>query len=263
MISSLWTAASGMAAQQLNVDVIANNLANVNTTGFKKSNPHFEDLLYTFQKLPGTTTSGEATSPTGIQVGHGVRPVTVAKVFTQGDFVKTETPTDILIEGDGFFKITMPDGTLAYTRDGSFKLDGEGRLTTADGLVLDPEITIPQEATDISIGIDGTVSVEMPGQVEPQTIGTIDIVRFINPSGLKAIGMNLFVETDASGAPVTGTPGQDGFGMLRQGFLEMSNVKVVEEMVNMIVGQRAYELNSKAIQTADDMMQVVNSLKRG
>ncbi len=262
MISALWTAATGMSAQQTNVDVIANNLSNVNTAGFKKSRVDFEDLLYTILKSPGTPIAGTQVVPTGIQLGHGVKVVAISKQFSQGDFMQTENPLDILIEGPGFFQITMPDGTIAYTRDGAFKLDQDGNLVNSEGMYLEPQITIPPDAKEITIGIDGTVSVLLPGQTTPQVVGNIQLVRFVNPAGLKAIGMNLFLPTEASGDPIVGTPGDNGFGLLRQGFLEMSNVKIVDEMVNMIVAQRAYEMNSKAVQTADEMLQIANMLKR-
>ncbi len=262
MISALWTAATGMAAQQTNVDVISNNLSNVNTAGYKRSRADFEDLLYTMIKAPGTPVAGTQVVPTGIQLGHGTRVVAIAKQFSQGDFMNTENPLDLLIEGDGFFQITMPDGSIAYTRDGTFKLDQDGNLVNSEGMYLEPQITIPEDAEEITIGIDGTVSVTLPGETTPQQLGQIELVKFINPSGLKAIGMNLYVPTEASGDPITGTPGEDGFGRIRQGLLEMSNVKIVDEMVNMIVAQRAYEMNSKAVQTADEMLQIANTLKR-
>ncbi len=262
MISALWTAASGMRAQQTNVDVIANNLSNVNTTGFKKSRADFEDLLYTIIKAPGTPVAGTQIVPNGIQLGHGVRVVSIGKEFSQGDFTETQNPLDLLIEGKGFFQVVMPDGTIAYTRDGAFKLDQDGKLVNSEGMYLEPEITIPEDAQEITIGTDGTVSVTVPGETTPQTVGSIEIVKFLNPAGLKAIGMNLFLPTEASGDPITGTPGEDDFGRIRQGFLEMSNVKIVDEMVNMIVAQRAYEMNSKAVQTADEMLQIANTLKR-
>lgn len=262
MISALWTAATGMLAQQTNVDVISNNLSNVNTAGFKRSRADFEDLLYSMIKSPGTPVAGAQVVPTGVQLGHGARVVAIAKQFSQGDFMNTENPLDLLIEGDGFFQVTMPDGTIAYTRDGAFKLDQDGNLVNSDGMYLEPQITIPEDAEKITIGIDGTVSVTLPGETSPQQLGQIELVKFVNPAGLKAIGMNLYVPTQASGDPITGTPGEDGFGMIRQGFLEMSNVKIVDEMVKMIVAQRAYEMNSKAVQTADEMLQIANTLKR-
>lgn len=262
MMRSLWTAASGMTAQQFNIDTISNNLANVNTSGFKKSRVDFQDLLYQTNRFAGTPITQGAQIPTGIQMGHGVRPVATQKIFTTGTFKQTDNPLDLAIEGDGFFQILMADGTVAYTRDGAFKQDGEGRIVTSDGFTLEPEIIIPEDAVEITIGTDGTVSVMLTGDSEPQTIGMIELVRFVNPAGLSSFGRNLFVATAASGPPMVGTPGLDGFGIVAQSYLEMSNVQVVEEMVNMIISQRAYESNSKAIQASDDMLQTANNLRR-
>ncbi|NLJ73623.1 MAG: flagellar basal-body rod protein FlgG [Firmicutes bacterium] len=262
MMRSLWTAASGMMGQQTKIDTISNNLANVNTTGFKKSRVDFQDLLYQTLKFAGTPTTAGAQVPTGIQIGHGVRPVATQRVFSQGTFQQTDNPLDVVIEGDGFFQILLPDGGIRYTRDGAFKLDTDGRLTTSDGFPIEPEIVVPDDSVDFSIGSDGTVTIMRPGLNEPETIGQIEIVRFVNPAGLKSEGRNLFTATAASGDPMVGTPGLDGFGVLAQGFLEMSNVQVVEEMVSMIVAQRAYETNSKAIQASDDMLQTANNLRR-
>jgi len=262
MIRSLWTAATGMAAQQLNIDVISNNLANVNTAGFKKSRVDFQDLLYQTLRPAGTTEAQGSMVPTGIQVGLGTRAAAVQRVFSQGDFQQTENPLDLVIEGDGFFQVLMPNGETAYTRDGTFKLDAQGRIVTSDGNPLDPEITIPAEATSISVGSDGTVSVTLPGQTAPQEIGQIQIAKFANPAGLSSLGRNLLAQSAASGDPVIDTPGLNGLGTLAHGFVEMSNVKVVEEMVNMIIAQRAYEVNSKAIQTADEMLNIANNLRR-
>ncbi|MCD6262202.1 MAG: flagellar basal-body rod protein FlgG [Deltaproteobacteria bacterium] len=259
---TLWTAASGMQAQTLNIDVISNNIANVNTTGFKRSRSDFQDLLYQTVREPGTVSSSGNEIPTGIQVGLGTRPVATAKIFDQGDYKHTGGQTDIAIEGDGFFQITQPNGEIAYTRAGAFKINSEGQLVTSDGFLMDPEITIPSDAKSISIETDGTVSVILAGQTEPSEIGTIELAKFSNPAGLKSIGRNLYLQTSASGDAVTGTAGEEGFGTIAQGYLEMSNVNIVEEMVNMIVAQRAYEVNSKAIQTADDMLQMANNLKR-
>jgi flagellar basal-body rod protein FlgG len=262
MIRALYTSSSGMQAQQLNLDTVANNLANVNTTGFKKSRVDFEDLLYQTFRAPGTSEAQGSTLPTGIQVGHGAKPVATQRIFQQGDFQQTENPLDLVIEGDGFFQVTRPDGSTAYTRAGSFKKDATGRVVTSDGFFLVPALTIPPDATNVTIGNDGTVSVLLAGQTAAQQIGSIQLARFSNPAGLLAVGRSLFVPTQASGDPIVGTPGQQGFGTLAQGFLELSNVKVVEEMVNMITSQRAYEANSKAIQTADDMLSVANNLRR-
>lgn len=262
MIRSLWTAASGMQAQSLNIDVIANNLANVNTSGFKRSRADFQDLLYETLREAGTASSDNSEVPTGIQIGHGTRPVAVQKLFLQGDYQQTKNDLDMAIEGNGFFQIIQSNGDTAYTRDGSFKMDSEGRIVTSDGFLLEPEITIPEDAVSLSIGIDGVVSVMQVGQTQSTEIGTINIARFVNPAGLHAIGRNLFSPTSASGDAILGTAGQDGLGTISQGFLEMSNVSVVDEMVKMISAQRAYEINSKSIQAADDMLQMANNVKR-
>ncbi|NLJ86870.1 MAG: flagellar basal-body rod protein FlgG [Firmicutes bacterium] len=262
MMRSLWTAASGMVGQQFSIDTIANNLANVNTAGFKKSRVDFQDLLYQTIRYAGTPVTAGAQIPTGIELGHGVRPVATQKVFTQVGFRQTDNPLDLAIEGEGFFQVLMPDGTIAYTRDGSFKRDGEGRLSTSDGFSLEPEIIIPENAVSINIGTDGTVSVLNAGENEQTSVGLIELARFVNPAGLQNLGRNLLARTAASGDPIEGTPGLDGFGALAQGYVEMSNVQVVEEMVNMIVAQRAYETNSKAIQASDDMLQTANNLRR-
>lgn len=262
MMRALWTAASGMTAQQTKIDVISNNLANVNTTGFKKSRVDFQDLLYQTVRYAGTPSTAGATVPSGIQVGHGVRTVATQRVFSQGTYQQTDNPLDVVIEGDGFFQVLLPDGSIRYTRDGAFKLDADGRITTSDGFPIEPEILVPSDALELSISSDGTVTVMYPGDSEPQQIGELQIVRFVNPAGLQSAGRNLYMATAASGEPMIGTPGLDGFGTLAQNFLEMSNVQVVEEMVNMIVAQRAYESNSKAIQASDDMLQAANNLRR-
>ncbi|HSO20394.1 MAG TPA: flagellar basal-body rod protein FlgG [Desulfosarcina sp.] len=262
MIRSLWTAASGMKSQSLNIDVISNNLANVNTTGFKTSRADFQDLLYETLRQAGTASSETTDVPTGIQIGHGSRPVASHKIFTPGDFQQTKNELDLAIEGDGFFQIIQPNGELAYTRDGAFKMDRDGRIVTSDGFVLEPEITIPTDSISLSIGIDGTVSVLQAGASTPTEIGTVSLARFVNPAGLHSIGRNLYLPTNASGDAIVGTAGEDGLGGLAQGFLEMSNVSVVDEMVKMITAQRAYEINSKTIQAADDMLQQANNVKR-
>ncbi len=262
MIRSLWTAATGMQAQTSNIDVISNNLANVNTTGFKRSRADFQDLLYETLRPPGTTSAGGSEVPTGIQIGHGTRTVSTQKIFMQGNFQHTQNDLDMAIEGQGFFQITQANGDVGYTRAGNFKIDSEGRLVTPDGLLMEPEISIPTDALAVAIGTDGTISVLQPGQTEPSDIGTIELARFINPAGLQSIGRNLFLQTAASGDATTGGPGEDGFGTLAQGYLEMSNVSIVDEMVNMITAQRAYEINSKAIQASDDMLQTANNLRR-
>lgn len=261
MIRALWTASTGMESQQTNLDVIANNLANVNSTGFKKSRADFEDILYQTTKAPGTGVNGGEV-PTGIQVGLGSRVAAVQKVFTTGDMQQTGNDLDMAIEGGGFFQVTMPDGTTAYTRAGAMKKDSTGRMVTSDGYPLYPEVVIPENATAITIGTDGTVEVNLDGESSPTQVGNIELVRFANPAGLKSLGRNLYGETPTTGTPVNGTPGESGFGTLSQGFLEGSNVNIMEEMVNMIAGQRAYEVNSKAIQTANEMLQMTSQLVR-
>lgn len=259
---ALSIAATGMQAQTLNIDVIANNLANVSTPGFKRSRADFQDLLYQNLRPAGTASAAGTQVPTGLQLGQGTRPVATQRLFMQGDYQVTKNELDVAIEGDGFFQIMQPNGEIAYSRSGSFKLNSEGKVVTSDGYSLEPEITIPRDAVSVTIGSDGTVSVIQAGQVNSVEIGTIEIARFANPAGLRAIGRNLFLQTAASGDPVTGAPGAEGRGTLSQGFLEMSNVSVVDEMVSMIAAQRAYEINSKAIQASDDMLQMANNLKR-
>ncbi len=262
MIRGLFTSSTGMTAQQLNIDVIANNLANVNTTGFKKSRADFQDLMYQATVRAGTTSATGEEIPTGIQVGLGTKPVAVFKMFTQGNYQETGNELDIAIEGDGFFQVLLSDGTTGYSRAGDYKLDSTGNVVTSDGYALQPAINIPSDTTQITITADGTVSVIQAGQTTSTTVGNIELASFSNPAGLEATGRNIFKETDASGAATVGTPGATGLGTLSQGFLEMSNVSVVEEMVNMIVGQRAYEANSKSIQTCDEMLKTANTLKR-
>lgn len=262
MFRTLWTAATGMTAQQMNIDTIANNLANVNNVGYKKSRAHFEDLIYQEIKPAGAISAAGLTHPTGIQIGLGSKVASVEKVHTQGNMQYTGVNMDIAIEGDGYLQFTTPNGDIAYTRAGSLKIDSNGNIVNPNGYLLEPAITIPEDATDITFGENGVVSVILPGQTEAQEIGQIETARFINPSGLKAIGKNLFMPTGASGDPVTGVPSENGFGAISQNILEMSNVSVVDEMVNMITGQRAYEINSKAVQTGDEMLQIVNNLKR-
>lgn len=261
MIRALWTAASGMQAQQLNMDVVANNIANVNTTGFKKSRADFQDMIYQNLKTPGAP-STSTTQAVGVQVGLGTRAAAVTKLFTPGNFTQTGNELDFAIEGDGFYQILQPDGTTGYSRAGAFKRDNQGRIVNSDGYALVPEIVVPNNATKINVGIDGTISVLQAGQTTPTTIGNIQLATFSNPSGLSSKGHNLYQSTDASGAATTGIPGQNGLGTIAQGTLEMSNVSVMEEMVNLIVGQRAYEMNSKAVQAADEMLQQANNLKR-
>ena len=262
MLRTLWIASTGMQAQNMNIDVIANNLANVNTTGFKKSRIDFQDLLYRTIRPAGVSSAQGSEVPTGIQLGHGTRPVATQKVFTKGDFQATNNQLDMAIEGDGLFQVLQPNGEIAYTRSGAFKVDSEGRIVTSDGYSLEPEISVPEDATSISIGSDGTVSVIQAGETEPSEVGNIELAKFLNPGGLNSIGKNLFLPTKASGDVITGTPGEDGFGTIAQGYVEMSNVNVVEEMVQMIAAQRAYEINSKAIKAADDILQMANNIKR-
>jgi flagellar basal-body rod protein FlgG len=262
MIRSMWSAATGMQAQSLNIDVIANNLANVTTTGFKRSRAEFQDLLYETMRPAGSASSETTQVPTGIQLGHGTRPVAVSKLFSGGELQLTKNELDLAIEGDGFFQITQPNGTTAYTRAGAFKLDREGRIVNPDGFLLDPEISIPADAISVAVGMDGTVSVLQAGESAPREVGTIQLARFANPAGLQSIGKNLLLATEASGDAISGTAGEDSFGTIAQGFLEMSNVNVVDEMVNMITAQRAYETNSKVVQASDDMLQIANNLKR-
>jgi len=262
MFKSLWIASTGMEAQQMFVDVIANNLANVNTVGYKKNRVDFEDLLYETTKNPGASTSPSTLVPTGIQIGHGVRPVATQKQFSVGNFQQTGNRLDIAIQGDGFFQLEKPDGEIAYTRDGTFKIDRDGNIVNSNGYLLDPSIAITDETTDISISTDGIVSILESGSPLPVEVGNIELSRFVNPAGLLALGDNIFIQTDSSGDPIAGIPNENGMGALAQGFLEMSNVSVVEEMVSMIVAQRAYEINSKSIKTADEMIQQATNLRR-
>lgn len=260
MIRSLWTGTTGMHGQQLNIDVIANNLANVSTTGFKKSKADFQDLLYQTMKVPGSQTSPDTESPTGILIGLGVRPAAVTKIFTQGDLILTENELDVAIEGNGFLQVEMPNGNTAYTRAGALKRDSNGRITTSEGYPILPALTIPDGAKEISIAETGEVSAVIGDDTEPTEIGTIELAIFTNNAGLQAIGRNLFLESAASGTATTGVPGEEGFGTLIQTYLEGSNVNIVEEVANMITTQRAYEINSKTIQTSDEMMQTTNQL---
>lgn len=262
MLRALYTAASGMEAQQLNIDNIAHNLANINTTGFKQRKTQFEDLLYQNIRPAGAANTANTEIPVGLQIGLGTKPVATQMIFTQGDFATTDNPLDMVIEGQGFFQIMLPNGQLAYTRCGSFHLNRDGSLVTSEGDLLDPQITIPQEQIGIIVGSDGTVSVLEPDQNEPQQVGQIEIATFQNPAGLQSLGKNLFIPSQASGDPITGTPGENGLGTLLSGFTEQSNVSVVEEMVSMIISQRAYEANSKVIRTADEMITEANNIIR-
>jgi flagellar basal-body rod protein FlgG len=252
-----------MQAQQLTLDVVANNLANVQTAGFKRSRVDFQDLVYETLQTAGANSAQGQEIPSGFQVGHGSRAVATQRLFIKGDLQQTGNTLDLAIEGDGFFQVQQPNGETAYTRAGTFKKDSEGRLVTSDGFTVQPEITIPQDAIAVTVGVDGTVSVIQAGQAQPQQVGTIELVRFINPAGLQSQGRNIFLPTQASGDAIPGTAGRDGLGTLLQGFVESSNVNVVEEMVGLIASQRAYEINSRAIRTADEMMQTANNLVRG
>ncbi|MBI3101637.1 MAG: flagellar basal-body rod protein FlgG [Burkholderiales bacterium] len=254
MMNSLWIAKTGMTAQQTQLDVISHNLANVSTTGFKRNNAVFEDLIYQNLRQVGANTTEQNQLPTGLHLGLGVRTVATSRNFTQGSLQETKNGLDVAINGNGFFEVTMPDGTLGYTRDGSFQVDSQGRLVTSSGLPVANGITVPQGATSVSISADGVVSAIVSGNTQPQQLGSLAMASFINPAGLEPVGQNLFKESAASGQPQQGTPGTNGLGIIKQGFLESSNVNVVEELVNMIQTQRAYEMNSKAIQTSDQML---------
>lgn len=254
MNSALWVAKTGLDAQQTQISVISNNLANVSTTGFKRGRASFEDLMYQNVIQAGGQTSTQTESPTGLMLGTGVRIGATEKLFEAGNVQQTGNNLDVAINGRGFFQIQLPDGTLAYTRDGSFELNSQGQVVTSQGYLLQPGLTVPQGAQSITIGGDGTVTVQLQGQATPQQIGTLTTADFINPAGLQAAGDNLYIETAASGTPQTGTPGLNGLGRLQQGSLEASNVNVVEELVNMIQTQRAYEMNSKAVSTTDQML---------
>ncbi len=264
MMRSLWTAASGMVGQQFNIDTISNNLSNVNTTGFKKQRAEFEDLLYQTVLMAGTPATEITEVPTGIQVGHGVKVAATQKMFEQGSLQSTENKTDLAMEGEGFFKIQLYDGTMGYTRDGSFKIDSNRQVVTSNGYLMEPPLVLPEnfQMDTLAISQTGKVTVKVVGEDDPVEVGQLEIYRFVNPAGLRSIGQNLFKTTPASGEEIAGQPGLDGMAKVHQGFLEMSNVKVVEEMVNMIVAQRAYEVNSKAIQTSDSMLGTAIGLKR-
>lgn len=260
MLQALSVASSGMQAQETNLQVIANNLANASTPGFKASRARFQDLIYVAERQPGTQSSQVSQVPTGEAIGLGTQTAAVDKVFTEGELQNTGNPLDVAIQGDGFFQISMPDGSIAYTRDGSFRLDQNGRLVTLDGYPLLPGISVPQGARTITIGPDGTVSVQVNNQTVPTQVGQLQVVKFINPAGLQPIGQNLYTASQAAGAPQVGIGGQNGFGTIAQNFLEMSNASVVQELVGLIAAQRAYEANSKAVQVSDQMQGIANGL---
>jgi flagellar basal-body rod protein FlgG len=262
MIRSLYTAATGMIAQQTQIDVTSHNIANVNTIGYKKQRAEFADLFYQVSEYAGISSSDTSISPTGIEVGLGARPTAITKQFTQGNFKETGNNLDMAITGNGFFQLQLPDGSIGYTRNGAFKVDGQGQIVNSDGYKLIPEITIPETAVAVAIGTDGIVSVVQAGETEPTQVGQIELANFINPAGLHSLGDNNYVNTVASGDAILGTAGLEGLGQIKQGFVEMSNVQLVEEMTDLITGQRAYEANSKAITTSDEMLQTVNGLKR-
>ena len=255
MLRSLHIARTGLDSHQMQLDVISNNLSNVSTTGFKRSRALFEDLLYQVIRQPGAQSSQQTQLPSGLQIGVGVRPVATERIHTQGSLQQTGNALDVAINGRGFFQVLMPDGSTAYTRDGSFQMDSQGTLVTASGFAVQPNISIPADAQVIAIGRDGTVSVTQPGMATPTTLGQLQLASFVHPAGRQSLGENLFAETAASGAPQVNTPGTNGLGGLNQSFVETSNVNVAEELVNMIIAQRAYELNSRAITTADQMLQ--------
>lgn len=260
MIRSLWIAKTGLDAQQTQMDVISNNLANVSTSGFKRARAVFEDLLYQTLRQPGAQSSQQTQLPSGLQIGTGVKPVATERIFTQGNLQQTGNAKDVAIQGSGFFQIQMPDGTTAYTRDGSFQTDSQGQLVTSSGYLVQPGITFPADTISVTIAPDGTVSALQPGNVAPTQVGTLQLATFINPAGLLSMGENLYKESAASGTPNVATPGTNGTGLLNQGYTETSNVNVVEELVNMIQTQRAYEINSKSIQTSDQMLQRLTQL---
>lgn len=260
MIRSLWISKTGLEAQQTQMDVVSNNLANVSTTGFKRSRAVFEDLLYQNMRQPGAQSSQQTQIPSGLQIGTGVRPVAAERIHTQGNLQQTNNRLDMAIQGSGFFQVLMPDGTTAYTRDGSFQTDNQGQLVTANGYVVQPALTIPANATTVTVGMDGVVTITQAGFTGPVQVGSLQLATFINPAGLESMGQNLYVESASSGTPTTNVPGTNGTGSISQGYVETSNVNVVEELVNMIQTQRAYEINSKAITTSDQMLQKLSQI---
>ncbi len=263
MIRALYSAASGMSAQQMNIDNIAHNLANANTNGFKMRRTQFQDLLYQSFIQPGAAAGSQTVVPSGLQIGLGTRPASNEIIFAQGNFQQTGNPLDVVIQGKGFFQVRRPTGELAYTRDGGFQLDRDGNIVTANGDPIEPQITIPAQSQSVTVAADGTVSYTQPGQTAAQVAGQIQLANFANPAGLNSIGQNLFSQTDASGDPTIGNPGgQEGLGALMQGYVEGSNVSIVEEFINMIVSQRAYEASSKVVKAADEMYQQANNLKQ-
>jgi flagellar basal-body rod protein FlgG len=262
MNRALRTAATGMLAQQMNVDLISNNLSNVNTTGFKKSRAEFQDLMYQTIKASGSAADGTIQESTEIQIGNGTMPAAVVKNFSQGDVTPTTNPLDVAIQGEGFIQVRRPDGTIAYTRDGALKISGEGQLVTSQGYLVEPAISFSSDTIDIKITKDGTIETLLVGQTAASKVGQLEMAKFVNPGGLRAIGGNLYIETPASGKPLLGVAGNEGFGEVVQGSLEASNVDVVEEMISMIVAQRAYEINSKTVKTVEDMLSMANNLKR-
>lgn len=261
MMRSLWIAKTGMDAMQTNIDVISNNLANVNTNGFKRSRPIFEDLLYQTLRQPGGASSQQTELPTGLQLGTGVKPVATERIFTTGNPQQTDNPFDLAINGQGFFQIQMPDGTTSYTRDGAFQVNSQGQIVTASGFPIQPAITVPQNTTAFNVSRDGVVTAVVNYQTNaPVQLGNIQIANFINPAGLQSLGDNLFAETNASGTPQVAAPGTNGTGQLNQNYVESSNVNITEELINMIEAQRAYEINSRSIQTSDQMLQRLTQL---
>jgi|SRR6185437_10225124 flagellar basal-body rod protein FlgG len=263
MFRALYTAASGMSAQQTNLDTIANNLANANTTGFQQRQVNFTDLLYQNQVMPGAAATQQTTVSAGLQIGLGTRPGSTEVIQRQGDFTTTSNPLDLAISGAGFFQILLPNGQIAYTRDGAFSTNAQGQIVTANGNPLQPAITIPPDALSVTVGSDGTVSVTEPGQTQATQVGTIQTALFINPGGLNSVGTNLYLPTEASGEPVVGTPGgPDGLGTIQQGMLEQSNVSVIDQFVAMILAQRSYESNSRVVKAADEMLQQLNQLSQ-
>ncbi len=260
MIRSLWISKTGLEAQQTQMDVVSNNLANVSTTGFKRSRAVFEDLLYQNLRQPGAQSSQQTQVPSGLQIGTGVRPVAAERIHTQGNLQQTSNKLDMAIQGSGFFQVLMPDGTTAYTRDGSFQTDNQGQLVTSNGYVVQPAMTIPANATSVTVGMDGVVTITQAGVAAPVQVGSMQLATFINPAGLESMGQNLYLESASSGTPSTNVPGTNGTGSISQGYVETSNVNVVEELVNMIQTQRAYEINSKAITTSDQMLQKLSQI---